>query len=144
MRRFCDIEEFGTEYQSGCLSVDDQRAMKITQERTQRLTISYEVPIIWREGEPHFDNHLQFTEIRFKSLLQRFIRQPDFERDYRISMEKNFTQGYTSRLQDPSLVKYFLAHNGVYKDPKLRVVFNAAAPFKEKCLNDAIIGDPTM
>ena len=83
MRRFCDTEEFGTEYH---LSVDDQRAMKIAEETTRRLTIGYGVPIIWRESEPHLDNNLQLAEN---------IRQPGFERDYRKSIEKN-TSSHTT------------------------------------------------
>lgn len=54
-------------------------------------------------------------------------------------MQKNFDEGYTSRVADPSTAKYFLAHHGVYKGKKLRVDFDAAAPLKRKCLNAAII-----
>lgn len=59
-------------------------------------------------------------------------------------MQKTFDQGKASRLTDPSDANYFLAHHGVYKGPKLRVVFDAAAPFKGKCLNDAIISGPAL
>ena len=59
-------------------------------------------------------------------------------------MAKTFDQGYASVLQDPSDAKYFLAHHGVYKGPKLRVVFDAAATFRGKCLNDSIIAGPAL
>ena len=94
IRRFCDTEDFGTEFQSGCLSADNQRAMRIVQEKTQRLVTSYELPIIWREGEPDLVNNRQMAENRFRSLLRRFERDPAFARDYHSSMQKNFDQGY--------------------------------------------------
>ena len=59
-------------------------------------------------------------------------------------MAKAFDQGYASVLQDPSDAKYFLAHDGVYKRPKLRLVFDAAATFRGKCLNDSIIAGPAL
>ena len=55
--------------------------------------------------------------------------------DLRAAVQKYFDQGYASRVSDPVDAKYFLAHHGVYKGKKLRVVYDAAAPFKGKCLN---------
>jgi hypothetical protein len=83
---------------------------------------------------------------RFKSLLRRFERDPEFEADYRKAIKKNFEKGYTSILSGTAAegAKYFLAHHEVYKGPKLRVVFDAAAPFKGKCLNDAILSGPAL
>ncbi|KZS13019.1 Uncharacterized protein APZ42_021942 [Daphnia magna] len=59
-------------------------------------------------------------------------------------MQKTFDQGYASRLLDPASAKYFLVHHGVYKGSKLRLVFDAAAPFRGKSLNDAIISGPAL
>jgi hypothetical protein len=108
------------------------------------LEFGYEVPIIWREGEPDLVNNRPMAENRFRSLLNRFKRQPEFEQDYRAAVQKYFDQGYASRVSDPVDAKYFLAHHGVYKGKKLRVVYDAAAPFKGKCLNDSIISGPAL
>jgi hypothetical protein len=61
-------------------------------------------------------------------------------------MQKTFEKGYASLLSGTAAeeAKYFLVHHGVYKGPKLRVVFDAAAPFKGKCLNDAILSGPAL
>ncbi|XP_045032663.1 uncharacterized protein LOC123474519 [Daphnia magna] len=144
MRRFCDSENFGTESQARCLSPDDNRALSIVKERIRKLDTGYEVPIIWREGEPNLHNNRLLAENRLKSLLRRFDRNPKFEEDYRRAMQKTFDQGYASRLSDPASAKYFLAHHGVYKGSKLRVVFDAAAPFRGKSLNDAILSGPAL
>ena len=59
-------------------------------------------------------------------------------------MAKLFDQGYAMVFQDPPDAKYFLAYHGVYKGLKLRVVFDAAATFRGKCLNDSIIAGPVL
>lgn len=101
IRWFCDTEDFGTEYSKGCISSDDQRALTITKEKTRRLAVGYEVPIIWREGDPDLINNQQMVKNRFQSLLRRFQTQPELERDYEAAMQKNLDQGYASRIQDP-------------------------------------------
>jgi hypothetical protein len=86
------------------------------------------------------------VEDRFNSLLRRFERDSQFEADYRAAMKKTLGQGYASRFAGPALdeARYFIAHHGVYKGPKLRVDFDAAEYFKGKCLNDAILRGPTL
>ena len=62
-------------------------------------------------------------------------------------MEKNFTQGYAVILgkdDSDADVEYFLAHHGVRKGPKLRVVFDAAAKFRGKSLNDSLLSGPAL
>ena len=144
LRRFCDTEEFGTEFQAGCLTSDNKHALDLVEKKTRKLEVGYEVPIIWREGEPVLTNNQDMAMNRWRSLLRQFARRPDFEEDYRAAMAKTFDQGYASILPNPSDAKYFLAHHGVYKGKKLRVVFDAAAPFQGKCLNDAILAGPAL
>ncbi|XP_059350988.1 uncharacterized protein LOC132087913 [Daphnia carinata] len=144
MRRFCDTEAFGTEFQTGCLSPEDNRALAIMKKKTQKLDIGYEVLIIWKEEEPNLINNRQLAENRLKSLLKRFERNSKFEEDYRRAMQKTFDHGYASRPLDPASAKYFLTHHGVYKGPNLRFVFDTAAPFRGKSLNDAIVSGPAL
>jgi hypothetical protein len=146
MRQFCETENFGTEYQVAGMSEDHRKAVSILDGETRKLNVGYEVPITWREGEPNLMCNRRMADDRFKSLLRRFERDPEFEADYRKAMQKNFEKGYASILSGTAAeeAKYFLAHHGVYKGPKLRVVFDAAAPFKGKCLNDAILSGPAL
>ncbi len=143
MRRFCD-KASGTEYKQGCLSPDNQRVMALVKEMTRKLAVGYEVPIIWRKGEPDLPNNRAMAVNRYQSLLWRFQHQPELEQDYEAAMKKTLDQGYASRVEDPTDAKYFLAHHGVYKGTKLRVVFDAAAHLRGKALNDAIIGGPAL
>ena len=144
VRCFCDTEAFGTKFTAGCVPINDRRALSMAKEKTRRLPVGYEVPIIWKEGEPDLVNNRPMVAHLFQSLLRRFQREPELERDYEAAMQKTTDQGYASRVRDPSEEKYFLAHHGVYKGVKLRVVFDAAASFKGKSLNDAMLSGPAL
>ena len=75
----------------------------------------------------------------------RFAQDPDFERQYRAVIEKYMNEGYIVRADEPSYIsvpkKFFLPHVGVTKRsasvPKLCIVFDSAATFEGKLLNDA-------
>ncbi|XP_057380669.1 uncharacterized protein LOC130703066 [Daphnia carinata] len=121
MRRFCDTEAFGTEFKQGCLSPDNQRAMALVKGKTRKLAVGYEVPIIWREGEPDLPNNRAMAVNRFQSLLRRFQHQPELERDYEAAMQKTLDQGDEAE----SCVR-------------------CCRPFRGKALNDAIIGGPAL
>jgi hypothetical protein len=105
---------------------------------------THKVPIIWREGEPDLVNNRAMAVNRFQSLLRRFEHHPTLERDYTAAMQKTLDQGYASRVTDSADAEYFLAHHGVYKGTKLRVVFDTTASFRGKALNDAIISGPAL
>lgn len=83
---------------------------------------------------------------RLSGLLRRFNRDPSFESDCRAAVQKTIDKGHASILSEEDAIsaKYFLAHHSVYKGTKLRVVFDAAAPFNGKCLNDAILSGPAI
>ncbi|KAI9554965.1 hypothetical protein GHT06_020249 [Daphnia sinensis] len=146
MRRFCDTEDFGTEYKIDCVSETDRQAINILENGTRRLAVGYETPITWKIGEPDLPNNRQLAERRLANLLHRFKQEPDYGQEYTKAMEKNFEKGYAIVLEDADYGPpgYYLAHHGVRKGTKLRVVFDAAAPFKGKCLNDSILSGPAL
>ena len=146
LRRFCDTENFGTESKTKGMSDDDRQAIAILEAGTKKLDVGYEVPITWKTGEPALVCNKQMSQQRFGGLLRRFSREPAFEKDYRAAVQKTIDKGYASVLseEEAESAKYFLAHHGVYKGIKLRVVFDAAAPFQGKCLNDAILSGPAL
>ena len=146
VRLFCDTENFGSEHTQAALSVEDRQAVEILERGIVKLDVGYEVPITWKDGEPDLPNNRLLAEKRLQGLLRRFQLEPAFEKDYRAAMEKNFSKGYATVLgeQPASNLEYYTAHHGVYKGPKLRVVFDAAARFRGKCLNDAILRGPAL
>ena len=56
------------------------------------------------------------AESRLKSLIRRFEKDPDFEKDYEKAMKKYETEGYASRVQEDEGPGFYLPHDGVYKN----------------------------
>ncbi|KZS22098.1 Uncharacterized protein APZ42_010834 [Daphnia magna] len=130
MKQFCDSEEFGIKHQIPCMSESVKQAVQILEAVTRRLEVGYEVPITWKTREPNLSNNRSLAEKRRKSLLRRFYEEPIFKGDYRQAMEKN--------------PEYYLVHHGVKNGNKWRVVFDAAAKFNGRCLNDSIHSGPAL
>ncbi|XP_045027151.1 uncharacterized protein LOC123470665 [Daphnia magna] len=128
------------------MSADDRQAVSILEFGTRKLDLGYEVPITWKTGEPSLVCNRQMAQQRLDGLLRRFSRDAGFEADYRAAVQKTIDKGYATILSEEESfsAKYFLAHHGVYKGLKLRVVFDAAAPFQGKCLNDFILSGPAL
>ena len=146
-QKFCTTENFGTEFKGDGLLESDRIAEKIVDKGLKKLDIGYETPLTWLEGEPTFENNRKLAEHRWQDLKERFKRDPDFEADYRAAIKKYVDEGYASRVKEEDLYsnnQYYLPHHGVYKKvygkkkKKLRVVFDAAAKWKKKCLNDGM------
>ena len=151
LRRFCETESFGTEYVTDCMSSEDRLAVAILDKGIRKLEIGYEAPITWKEGEPSLPDNRRLAEHRLKGLKKRFDRDPEFAKDYRAAVQKYFDQNYAVKLTEEEVIvgqRYYLPHHGVYKTTptkkKLRVVFDSAAKFKERCLNDAMLCGPNL
>ncbi|XP_045030431.1 uncharacterized protein LOC123472625 [Daphnia magna] len=146
MRRFCDTKDFGTEYKIDCVIEADRQTIKILESGTCSLAVGYETPITWKIGEPNFPNYRHLNESGLATLLHRLKQEPNHGQEYTKAMEKSFEKGYAIVLEDADYgpPEYYLAHHGVRKCTKLRIVFDAAVPFKGKCLNDSILCGPAL
>ena len=87
---------------------------------------------------------------RLSGLLKKFAKEPEYETDYRIAVQKYMDDGYAQQIIDrPELDhprQWFLPHHGVYKKSadkkKLRIVFDATAEYKGKSLNNSMMTGP--
>ena len=151
--RFCDTESFGCELPMKTrLSPEEQRAFDLVESGTRRKDAGYEIPLLWKDGEPRLTNNKVAAERRFVGLFRRFAKDPSYETDYRAAMSKYLTEGYARRISDPAELagndQFFLPHHGVYKasaeKKKLRVVFDAAAVYGGRSLNDTLLTGPAL
>lgn len=116
----------------------------------KKLVVGYEAPVLWRKEEPYLIDNFPLAQNRVEGLIQRFKRAPDYERKYRAAMTTNFQEGYAVRISLNQIdlgPAYNLSHFGVFKGDnkeKLRIVYDAAAKYRGKCLNDSICSGPTL
>ena len=146
LKEFFTTENFGAERVGEFFTKEEEETLKIVKKETQKLEVGYEVGLPWKTGEPRLENNKAMAESRLKSLLRRFEKDPIFEADYDKAIKKYETEGYASRVQEDDGPTFYLPHHGVYKNTlgpkKLRVVLNATARFRRKCLNEALYKGP--
>ena len=82
-----------------------------------------------------------------KSLVQ-FKADPAYATEYTTALFKYIKDGYARKVEGPELdgEQFFLVHHGVRKNGvgKLRIIFNSAAKYQGKCLNDALLTGPPL
>ena len=158
MRRFCDTESFGTEYQKDALSQSDRAAVEMLEKGLKKLPNGqgYEASVLWVNGErpteEQFPSNRILAEHRLRSLLSKFRRDNDYEKKYRAAMQKNVDQGFSRRLTEAEVkggkARYFLPHFSVYKKHSkkkdIRLVFDAAAKFRNHCINEYVLTGPKL
>ena len=152
-KQFWDSESFGTKDTNyPAYTKDEQQAIDTLKHDTKRLDTGYEVPLLWKEDEPSLENNRQIAERRLDSLQKRFNKDPVLEKDYREAVNKYLESGYAHKVTDEEDLhgpnQWYLPHHGVYKrsatERKIRVVFDASAKFKGKCLNDMLLPGPVL
>ena len=152
-KQFWDSESFGTKTTNAPhYSNDEQRAIDILEHETKKLESGYEVPLLWKENEPQLQNNREVAKKRLEGLQRRFEREPEYEKNYRKAISKYIEDGYAHKVsQEDDLNgpnQWYLPHHGVYKksstEKKIRVVFDASAKHRGKCLNDALLAGPVL
>ena len=152
--RFCNTENFGSEHENATnLNQNEKLAMEIVEKGIVQLDpAGYECPLTWKEGEPKFENNRFMAEKAAERTYQRFLKDPEYEEACLKSLTKTIDSGYARKLEPEELNnlenEYYLIPFGVYKksasEKKLRLVFNSAAKFKGKCLNDGLLVGPVL
>ena len=153
IQKFWDTESFGVRHhQQDPSSADDRNAMKKLEENTKHIDGHYQVPMLWKSNDVRFPDNRQMAKRRLDSLEKRFDREPDFKKLYVQTMnnyiEKGFARKMTSvEAKNTSAKTWYLPHFGVInpnKPGKVRIVFDAAASYKETSLNDNLVTGPDL
>lgn len=128
--------------------------MKILEDTTTFVNGHYEVGLLRREDEPRLPNNYTLAKRRLE-LPRRHLTKPEnreLAAKYREVMDEYISKGYFRKLSPEQAVMetsytWYQPHLPVInlnKPGKLRIVFDAAAEFEGKSLNEKLIQDLDM
>ena len=150
MEQFWTTEGFGTYKSSSCHSVEDMQALNKLQDETKLVNGKYQVPMLWKKNdEPELHNNYSLARKRFEYLQSKFRKDPGLEKMYRTSVNDYIEQGYAEHVckDTTNETVWYLPHHPVTnpnKPGRVRAVFDAAASYKGKSLNDTLVTGPDL
>ncbi|KAK3747005.1 hypothetical protein QZH41_011961, partial [Actinostola sp. cb2023] len=153
LNAFWSIENGGLDNQTEqSVLVEDRRAEKILKDTIKLVDGHYETGLLWKDDSPHLPDNRVIAEARLKSLKRKFQRDQEFEEKYRKVVQDYINRGYARKLsrdeaETKSAKTNYLPHHGVTnqnKPGKVRVVFDAAAKYDGRSLNQSLLQGPDM
>ena len=150
VERFWKLD-FGPELTAGLseMSVDDQRVTKLWDETTELIDNHYNMEIPFKEARPLLPDNRAVSERRLKGLGRRLRKNPDLHRRYHTEMMNLLDKGYAELASSNPVpgMTWYLPHHPVInpnKPEKLRIVFDCAAKYEGKSLNDYVSRGPDL
>lgn len=152
LQRFWKLESYGAEMTTRPMSVEDKKAMTIIDETLCRDGNHYKMGLLWKEPTPRLPHNRPLAEARIIHLKSRFKRDPQLFTKYKTVMDEYIKKGYAVKLSREEAAKvsgktWYLPHHPVKnpnKPEKIRVVFDAAAKYRETSLNDNLLQGPCL
>ncbi|XP_030841821.1 uncharacterized protein LOC115924137 [Strongylocentrotus purpuratus] len=132
-------------------SREDQRFLREMKRSTEHIDGHYQVGLPFKDRNVVMPNNRPQAEQRAAHLQRKFARQPQFHREYAGFMDKVLNKQYAERVPEDKFLRedgkmWFIPHHGVYhpQKQKIRVVYDCAASFKGKSLNDNLLQGPDL
>ena len=147
-----DIETYASKINVLSQSKKEQQAQNFIESTTKFTDERYEVGMLWNEPGPNPPNNYSSALGQLYSLERRFQRDPKLKELYQQSIDADVEKGFV-KILGKSEVKgtfgkeWYLPHHPVLnpnKPGKVRRVCNAAAKYKDICLNDKLLAGPDL
>ena len=121
--------------------------LKFLESTTKFTGERYEVGMLWNEPEPSLPNNYGSALGQLYSLERSFQRDPNLEELYQQSINTDVEKGFVkilgkSEVKSTFEKEWYLPHHPVLnpnQPGKVRRVCNAAAKYKDVCLNDKLL-----
>ncbi|XP_014671509.1 PREDICTED: uncharacterized protein LOC106812200 [Priapulus caudatus] len=131
------------------MSQQDRAVLKMWDEEVTKQDGHFQLPIPFRERPPLFPNNMWVAEQRLQSLTKRLEKDEKLCSKYKQGMadllEKGYAEVVSEGKTDSSV--WYLPHQPVVspqKPDKVRIVFDCAATFQGKSLNDRVLQGPDL
>ena len=143
LRRFWEIENYGTSTEFHLLTTDEKASLEKLEESIRYVDGRYQVAIPWKDDEPALPNNYEMALRRILNTEKRLLKNPEIGEAFTNNINQYLEKGYIRRL-DPTekspLKKWYLPHFPVVRPDrtttKTRIVFDASAKFEGVSLND--------
>ena len=125
------------------MSVNEKRALNIVEESMCFKEGHYEMPIPWKDSNEVIPNNQFVAEQRLTHLKKKLSRNSSLKDSYSLFMDDLVVEGYAKKVSEDDkkqIVWYLPQHHVVNqkKPDKVRIVFDCAAKYQGKSLNDRV------
>ena len=130
------------------LSQEEKDAVDIVTQGISKDGCQYIVPLPWKLYPPELSDNRTYAMKRLEGLRRRFQLRPELIGQYDRILRAHVEKGYISKVSPGELDKaraWYLPHHPVFnphKPDKLRIVFDCAARYKNKSINDCLHQGP--
>ena len=151
LRRFWELDALGMNDHPTCPrpTADEQAAIDQAERTLSFKNGRYEIGVPWKRNEPKFSNNYELAFPRLKNLEKSLQKKdPKIKETYKKIIEDYSIEGYVRRTTQKDENQWLLPHFPMVREDKsttkVRVVFDAAAKYEGRCLNDAILPGPKL
>ena len=128
------------------MSVQDKRVVLLWDESVLKSKGHYELPIPFRDSEPHLPANQDMAARRLTSIGRRLRKDSSMMAQYSQGMDNLCANGYAVRVPECELRRanvrvWYLPHHPVVNSnkDKVRIVFDCAAKCNDVSLNDKVL-----
>ncbi len=151
MEQFWKIDTSGIFDDKLALSINDKKVMDVWDNTTVQDGENYIMQIPFKDTEPNFPNNRSMAVQRLESLDRKLQRNNELKQNYDDGINELLKNGYAMKVPDKDVKKnnglvWYLPHHAVInpnKD-KIRIVFDAAAKYAGRSLNNSVHQGPDM
>ncbi|XP_022102428.1 uncharacterized protein LOC110985607 [Acanthaster planci] len=137
---------------SPSLTVNDKRALKIWDDSVKIVDGHYQLAIPFRADDPNLPDNKALAVKRLTELGRRLSKDGRLHDRYSAEVNNLLATGFAEKVPEDELDgppgrTWYIPHHGVFnpnKPGKLRVVFDCAARFKGRALNDVVLQGPDL
>ena len=133
-----------------CPSIEDKKALKMMEDSVKKIDGHYQVALPWKLYPPDLPNNRDLALRRCELLKRRLSKDKDLLSKYRTTMNEYIEKGHAEKVPNDELDPsdrpvWYLPHHPVVhqlKPDKVRVVYDCAAKYKLKSLNQQLLQGP--
>lgn len=126
----------------------EEKAKKLLEETTKRLPNGrFEASLLWEDEQSTLPNNRSQALRRLKSIQMKLSRDEELKKQYEQQIDNLIKSGYAEEappVRQDHKRTFYLSHFAVTHPTKkkIRIVFDAAARYDGRCLNDVLLSGP--